>query len=141
MNGKYYITTPIYYPSGNWHIGHCYTTVVCDAFARYHKMLGEDVFFLTGTDEHGQKIEKKAEEAGVTPKAFVDPLVAELKEIWKALDINYSKFIRTTDEEHVKAVQYIFKQLYDKVPIAAGKWRWKRKKVISSAFPNTPTRS
>ncbi len=114
MNGKYYITTPIYYPSGNWHIGHCYTTVVCDAFARYHKMLGEDVFFLTGTDEHGQKIEKKAEEAGVTPKAFVDPLVAELKEIWKALDINYSKFIRTTDEEHVKAVQYIFKQLYDK---------------------------
>ena len=114
MNGKYYITTPIYYPSGNWHIGHCYTTVVCDAFARYHKMLGKDVFFLTGTDEHGQKIEKKAEEAGVTPKAFVDPLVAELKEIWKALDINYSKFIRTTDEEHVKAVQYIFKQLYDK---------------------------
>lgn len=114
MKEKYYITTPIYYPSGNWHIGHCYTTVVCDAFARYHKMLGEDVFFLTGTDEHGQKIEKKAAEAGVTPKAFIDPLVAELKEIWKALDINYSKFIRTTDEEHVKAVQHIFKQLYDK---------------------------
>ena len=81
MKEKYYITTPIYYPSGNWHIGHCYTTVVCDAFARYHKMLGEDVFFLTGTDEHGQKIEKKAAEAGVTPKAFIDPLVAELKEI------------------------------------------------------------
>ena len=150
MNGKYYITTPIYYPSGNWHIGHCYTTVVCDAFARYHKMLGEDVFFLTGTDEHGQKIEKKAEEAGVTPKAFVDPLVAELKEIWKALDINYSKFIRTTDEEHVKAVQYarpaspFGRRRSSKtanVPIAAGKWRWKRKKVISSAFPNTPTRS
>ncbi|PWM71485.1 MAG: methionine--tRNA ligase [Bacillota bacterium] len=114
MKEKYYITTPIYYPSGNWHIGHCYTTVVCDAFARYNKMLGKDVFFLTGTDEHGQKIEKKAAEAGVTPKAFVDPLVAELKEIWKVLDIDYSKFIRTTDEEHVKAVQHIFKQLYDK---------------------------
>ena len=88
--------------------------MVCDAFARYNKMLGKDVFFLTGTDEHGQKIEKKAAEAGVTPKAFVDPLVAELKEIWKVLDIDYSKFIRTTDEEHVKAVQHIFKQLYDK---------------------------
>ena len=114
MKEKYYITTPIYYPSGNWHIGHCYTTVVCDAFARYNRMLGKDVFFLTGTDEHGQKVEKKAAEAGVTPLEFIDPLVAELKEIWKALDINYSKFIRTTDEEHVKAVQKIFKQLYDK---------------------------
>ena len=107
MKEKYYITTPIYYPSGNWHIGHCYTTVVCDAFARYNRMLGKDVFFLTGTDEHGQKVEKKAAEAGVTPLEFIDPLVAELKEIWKALDINYSKFIRTTDEEHVKAVQVL----------------------------------
>ncbi|MFR6055505.1 MAG: class I tRNA ligase family protein, partial [Eubacteriales bacterium] len=114
MKEKYYITTPIYYPSGNWHIGHCYTTVVCDAFARYNKMLGKDVFFLTGTDEHGQKVEKKAAEAGVTPIEFVNPLVAGLKEIWSLLDIGYDKFIRTTDEEHVKAVQTIFKQLYDK---------------------------
>ena len=72
-NKKYYITTPIYYPSGNWHIGHCYTTVICDALARFHKMLGEDVFFLTGTDEHGQKIEKEAKKRGVTPLQFIDP--------------------------------------------------------------------
>lgn len=114
MKEKYYITTPIYYPSGNWHIGHCYTTVICDTFARYNKMLGKDVFFLTGTDEHGQKVEKKAAEAGVTPIQFIDPLVAGLKEIWSLLDIGYDKFIRTTDEEHVKAIQTIFKQLYDK---------------------------
>ena len=114
MKEKYYITTPIYYPSGNWHIGHCYTTVICDTFARYNKMLGKDVFFLTGTDEHGQKVEKKAAEAGVTPIQFIDPLVAGLKEIWSLLDIGYDKFIRTTDEQHVKAIQTIFKQLYDK---------------------------
>lgn len=114
MKEKYYITTPIYYPSGNWHIGHCYTTVICDAIARYQKMLGKDVFFLTGTDEHGQKIEKKAQEKGVTPIEFVNPLVDDIKEIWKALDINYSKFIRTTDDYHVKGIQKIFKTLYDK---------------------------
>ena len=113
-NKKYYITTPIYYPSGNWHIGHTYTTVICDTFARYHKMLKEDVFFLTGTDEHGQKVEGKAREKGVTPKQFVDPLVAELKEIWRLLDVKYDRFIRTTDEDHVKGVQKIFKALYDK---------------------------
>lgn len=111
---KYYITTPIYYPSGNWHIGHCYTTVICDAFARYHKMLGEDVFFLTGTDEHGQKVERKAKEAGVTPKQFVDPLVEELKEMWKCLDISYDRFIRTTDEDHIACVQKIYQKLYEK---------------------------
>ena len=115
MNGKkYYITTPIYYPSGNWHIGHTYTTVICDTFARYHKMLKEDVFFLTGTDEHGQKVEEKAKAAGVTPKQFVDPLVDELKEIWTLLGVKYDRFIRTTDEDHVKGVQKIFKALYDK---------------------------
>lgn len=111
---KYYITTPIYYPSGHWHIGHCYTTVICDAFARYHKMKGEDVFFLTGTDEHGQKVEKKAKEKGVTPKEFVDPIVAELKEVWKCLDIDYDRFIRTTDPDHVAAVQKIYEKLYEK---------------------------
>ena len=110
----FYITTPIYYPSGNWHIGHCYTTVVCDAIARFNRMLKKDVFFLTGTDEHGQKIEKKAQEKGVTPIEFINPLVDGLKDIWKELDISYDKFIRTTDDYHVKSVQHIFKQLYDK---------------------------
>ncbi len=114
MKEKYYITTPIYYPSGNWHIGHCYTTVICDAMARYQKMLGKDVFFLTGTDEHGQKIEKKAMEKGITPMEFITPLVDDIKDIWKTLDINYDKFIRTTDDYHVKAIQKIFKELYDK---------------------------
>ena len=113
-DNKFYITTPIYYPSGNWHIGHCYTTVVCDALARFNRMLKKDVFFLTGTDEHGQKIEKKASEQGLSPIEFINPLVDGLKEIWKELDISYDKFIRTTDDYHVKAVQNIFKQLYDK---------------------------
>ncbi len=110
----FYITTPIYYPSGNWHIGHCYTTVVCDAIARFNRMLKKDVFFLTGTDEHGQKIEKKAQEKGITPIEFINPLVDGLKDIWKELDISYDKFIRTTDDYHVKGVQQIFKQLYEK---------------------------
>ncbi|MBO4962403.1 MAG: methionine--tRNA ligase [Clostridia bacterium] len=110
----FYITTPIYYPSGNWHIGHCYTTVVCDAFARFNRMLGKDVFFLTGTDEHGQKIEKKAQEKGLTPMEFINPLVDELKEIWRLLDVSYDKFIRTTDDYHVKSVQKIFEKLYEK---------------------------
>ncbi len=113
-SNKFYITTPIYYPSGNWHIGHCYTTVVCDAIARFNRMLKKDVFFLTGTDEHGQKIEKKASEKGLTPIEFINPLVDGLKEIWKELDVSYDKFIRTTDDYHVSAVQNIFKQLYDK---------------------------
>ena len=110
---KYYITTPIYYPSGNWHIGHCYTTVICDALARFHRMQGEDVYFLTGTDEHGQKVEKEAAKKNVTPKGFVDPLVAELKDVWRLLDISYDRFIRTTDEDHVKCVQRIYQKLYD----------------------------
>ncbi len=113
-SNKFYITTPIYYPSGNWHIGHCYTTVVCDALARFNRMLKKDVFFLTGTDEHGQKIEKKASEKGLSPIEFINPLVDGLKEIWKELDVSYDKFIRTTDDYHVKGVQEIFKQLYDK---------------------------
>ena len=94
----FYITTPIYYPSGQWHLGHCYTTVCCDAIARYKRMSGYDVFYLTGTDEHGQKIEKKAAEQGVSPKAFVDERVAVIKNLWRTLDISYDKFIRTTDE-------------------------------------------
>ena len=112
MKQKYYITTPIYYPSGNWHIGHCYTTVICDALARFHKMLGEDVFFLTGTDEHGQKVEKEAAKRGVTPLQFIDPLVAELKDMWRLLDNSYDRFIRTTDKEHEKCVQKIYEKLF-----------------------------
>ncbi len=110
---KYYITTPIYYPSGNWHIGHCYTTVICDSLARYHKMKGEEVYFLTGTDEHGQKVEKEAKSRSITPLEFIDPLVAELKDMWRLLDISYDRFIRTTDEDHVACVQKIYQKLYE----------------------------
>ncbi len=113
MAKKYYITTPIYYPSGNWHIGHCYTTVICDALARFHKLMGEDVFFLTGTDEHGQKVEKEAAKRGITPREFIDPLVAELQDMWRLLDVGYDRFLRTTDEDHVKCVQRIYQKLYD----------------------------
>ncbi len=113
MKDTFYITTPIYYPSGNWHIGTCYTTVVCDAIARFYRMRGKQVFFLTGTDEHGQKIEDKAKEKGVTPKEFVDVIVEDLKGIWQMLDISYDRFIRTTDKDHEKTVQYVFKKLYD----------------------------
>lgn len=113
MKDTFYITTPIYYPSGNWHIGTCYTTVVCDAIARFYRLKGKQVFFLTGTDEHGQKIEDKAKEKGVTPKEFVDVIVEDLKGIWEMLDISYDRFIRTTDEDHEKTVQYVFKKLYD----------------------------
>ena len=110
---KYYITTPIYYPSGNMHIGHTYTTVAADTMTRFKKMMGYDAYFLTGTDEHGQKIELKAAEAGVTPKEYVDKIVAQTKELWKLMNIEYDDFIRTTDERHEKIVQKIFKKFYD----------------------------
>ena len=110
---KFYITTPIYYPSGNMHIGHTYTTVAADTMTRFKKMTGYDAYFLTGTDEHGQKIERKAADAGVTPKQFVDNIVAETKDLWKLMNIEYDDFIRTTDERHEKVVQKIFKQFYD----------------------------
>ena len=113
MKNKYYITTPIYYPSGTWHLGTCYTTIVCDALAKFKRMQGVDVFYLTGTDEHGQKIEKAALAKGMTPKAFVDKQVSALIELWKRLDIKYDKFIRTTDDYHEKAVQKIFTRLYE----------------------------
>ena len=122
---KFYLTTPIYYPSGKWHLGHCYTTVYGDAIARFKRMEGYDVFYLTGTDEHGQKIEKRAQEAGTTPKAFVDALVDEIKKLWEVLGISYTKFIRTTDDYHVKAVQKIFKRLYDKGDIYKSKYKGK----------------
>ena len=110
---KFYITTPIYYPSGQFHIGHCYTTIIADAIARYKRLKGFDVFFQTGTDEHGQKIEKKAEEKGVTPIEYVNPIIEDAKDLWSNLQISYDYFIRTTDEEHVAAVQKIFKKMYD----------------------------
>ena len=113
MAEKFYITTPIYYPSGKWHIGTCYTTIVCDAIARFKRMQGVDVFYLTGTDEHGQKIQKVAQAAGVPVKEYIDKIVGELKDLWKLLDISYDKFIRTTDEYHEKAVQKIFNKLYE----------------------------
>ena len=109
----YYITTPIYYPSGNMHIGHTYTTVAADTMTRFKKMTGYDAYFLTGTDEHGQKIEQKAAEAGVTPKEYVDKIVANTKELWKLMNIQYDDFIRTTDERHEKIVQKIFRQFYE----------------------------
>ncbi len=110
---KFYITTPIYYPSDNLHIGHSYCSTAADTMARFKKLTGHDVYFLTGTDEHGQKIERKAKEAGVTPKEYVDHIVAGIKDLWKLMDIDYSDFIRTTDERHVKSVQKIFRKLYD----------------------------
>ena len=109
----FYITTPIYYPSSNLHIGHAYCSTAADSMARFKKLTGYDVYFLTGTDEHGQKIERKAKEQGVTPKEYVDKIVAGIKDLWKLMDIDYSDFIRTTDDRHVKCVQKIFKQLYD----------------------------
>ena len=111
MSKKYYITTPIYYASGDLHIGHCYTTVICDAISRFKRMNGYDVFYLTGTDEHGQKVEQKAIQAGKTPKQYVDDVVSKIKDLWKLLDIQYDKFIRTTDDYHEKAVQKIMEKL------------------------------
>ena len=120
---KFYITTPIYYPSDNFHIGHCYTTIIADAIARYKRLEGYDTFFLTGTDEHGQKIQKKAEDKGISPKEYVDVIVENAKDLWKSLGISYDKFIRTTDNEHVVAVQKIFKKLYDQGDIYKGEYK------------------
>ena len=109
----FYITTPIYYPSDKLHIGHSYTTVACDALARFKRMQGYDVMFLTGTDEHGQKIQDKAADAGVTPKEYVDKIVATVKDLWKLMDISYDRFIRTTDDYHMESCQKIFTKLYE----------------------------
>lgn len=121
----FYITTPIYYPSGNPHIGHCYTTVACDSIARYRRMQGKDVIFLTGTDEHGLKIEQKAKEKGVTPKEYVDEIVEIFKNLWKFMNISYDRYIRTTDDYHIETVQKIFKDLYDKGYIYKGTYKGK----------------
>ena len=124
-NKPFYITTPIYYPSGNPHIGHCYTTVACDSIARYRRMQGYDVMFLTGTDEHGLKIEQKAAEKGVTPKEYVDEVVKTFKKLWSYMNISYDRYIRTTDDYHIETVQKIFKALYDKGYIYKGEYKGK----------------
>ena len=119
----FYITTPIYYPSGKLHIGNAYTTIACDVLARYKRLQNFDVFFLTGTDEHGQKIEEKAEELGMQPQAYVDKMVAGIKDLWKTLEISNDKFIRTTDDYHEKAIQKIFQKLLDQGDIYLGKYK------------------
>lgn len=118
----FYLTTPIYYPSGNLHIGHAYTTVAGDAMARYKRLRGYDVMYLTGTDEHGQKIQEKAQEKGITPQAYVDEIVSGIQELWKKLDISYDDFIRTTEERHKKVVQKIFAQLLEQGDIYLGEY-------------------
>jgi len=123
--GKFYITTPIYYPSGNPHIGHCYTTVACDSIARYKRMQGYNVMFLTGTDEHGLKIEQKAKEKNITPKQYVDEIVEIFKKLWNYMNVDYDRYIRTTDDYHIESVQKIFKALYDKGYIYKGEYSGK----------------
>ena len=133
--GKYYITTPIYYPSAKLHIGHSYCTVATDTMARYKRLQGYDVMFLTGTDEHGQKIEDKAKEAGVTPQQFVDNIVdgeAGVKDLWKLMNISYDRFIRTTDDYHVAAIQKIFKKMYENGDIYKGTYSGKYCKPCES---------
>ena len=120
--GKYYISTPIYYPSSNLHIGHTYCTVMADAMARFKRATGYDVHFLTGTDEHGQKIQKYADQAGISPQEFVDNIVAGIKDLWSTMEISYDDFIRTTEERHVKRVQQIFMKMYEKGDIYLGKY-------------------
>lgn len=125
LKKNYYITTPIYYPSGNPHIGHCYTTVACDSIARYRRKQGYNVLFLTGTDEHGLKIEQKAKEAGITPKEYVDNVVLKFKNLWSYMNIDYDRYIRTTDDYHIETVQSVFKKLYDKGYIYKGTYEGK----------------
>ena len=122
-NKKYYITTPIYYPSGDFHVGTCYCTIMADILARYKRLRGYDVFFMTGTDEHGQKIEEKAKAKGMTPKEYVDDFVIRAKDLWKILKISYDKYMRTTDEDHIKAVQRIFEKLYEQGDIYKGEYK------------------
>ncbi len=133
----FYITTPIYYPSDKLHIGHTYSTVQADAISRYKRLRGYETFFLTGTDEHGQKIEDKAKEAGVTPKEYVDKIVDGIKDLWKLMNISNDKFIRTTDEYHEKAVQYIFNKMYEKGDIYKGEYEGLYCKPCESFWTDT----
>ena len=137
---KFYITTPIYYPSDKLHIGHAYCTVATDAMARYKRLQGCEVMFLTGTDEHGQKIEDKAKGAGVTPQQFVDNIVTApggVLDLWKLMDISYDRFIRTTDGYHVSAIQKIFKQMYENGDIYKGAYKGKYCKDCESFWTDS----
>ncbi|MDR0357785.1 MAG: class I tRNA ligase family protein, partial [Clostridiales Family XIII bacterium] len=120
--GKYYITTPIYYPSSNLHVGHTYCTVMADAMARFKRLLGYDVMFLTGTDEHGRKIQEIAEAAGITPQQHVDNIVRGIKDLWATMEISYDDFIRTTEERHKRRVAEIFNRIREKGDIYKGKY-------------------
>ena len=120
---NFYITTPIYYPSAKLHIGHAYCTTIADSVARYHRLAGDDVFFLTGSDEHGQKIQQKAEEQGVTPLEYVDGIVAGFQNLWKKLNISNNDFIRTSEKRHEKVVQEIFNRIYEKGDIYKGSYK------------------
>ena len=144
--GTYYISTPIYYPSSNLHIGHTYCTVMADAMARFKRLQGCDVMFLTGTDEHGQKIQTKAVENGVTPQEYVDGIVAGIKDLWKTMEISYDDFIRTTEERHMKRVQEIWKRMYDKGDIYKGAYEglyckeceafWTESQLVNGCCPD-----
>lgn len=143
---NFFITTPIYYPSGNPHIGHCYTTVACDVVARYHRMRGDKVLFLTGTDEHGLKIEQKAKQEGITPQAYVDRITDSFKQVWELLNISYDRFVRTTDAYHVKTVQAVFQKLCDRGFIYKGTYTgqyctpcetfWPAKQLVNGRCPD-----
>jgi len=113
MTKPFYITTPLYYVNAKPHIGHAYTNILCDTFARFHRLLGEEVFFMTGTDEHGTKIDKAARELGKEPKVYVDEMVPQFKELWSILGIEYDYFIRTTDDLHKRVVQNVINKLVD----------------------------
>ena len=144
--GTYYITTPIYYPSSNLHIGHTYCTVMADAMARFKRLCGYDVRFLTGTDEHGQKIQTLADAKGVTPQAYVDEIVAGIKELWKTMEISYDDFIRTTEPRHIERVQKIFMQMYEKGDIYKGEYEglyctpcesfWTESQLVNGCCPD-----
>lgn len=146
MKETFYITTPIYYPSNKFTLGNCYTTVICDAVARFNRNQGKDVMFLTGTDEHGQKISQKAQDAGKPEKVYLDEMIEDAKALWKLLNISYDKFIRTTDDYHEKSVQKIFKTLYDKGYIYKGKYKgwyctpcesfWTESQLVDSKCPD-----
>ena len=148
---KYYITTAIAYTSGKPHIGNTYEAVLADAIARYKRSRGFDVFFQTGTDEHGQKIELKAEEAGVTPQEFVDGVAGEIQNIWDLMNTSYDKFIRTTDKDHEKQVQKIFKKLYEQGDIYKGSYEglyctpcesfWTESQLVDGKCPDCGPRS
>lgn len=144
--GKFYITTPIYYPSSNLHIGHTYCTVMADAVARFKRLQGYDVYFLTGTDEHGQKIQKLADEKGVTPQQYVDEVVGGIKKLWSAMEISYDDFIRTTEPRHVKRVQQIFMKMYEKGDIYKSRYEgwyctpcesfWTQTQLVNGCCPD-----